>query len=205
MDSAPTPAQLLPLASDQPLIQDTVERARALAPDDRIRILAGEHLAAPFQSVLPDLADSSYWIEPRARGTAPVLAWAAWKLARLDPNAVMVSLHADHLIDPIEGFRDTVATAVEVAVRDELLLSIGVVPDHLRFEPKSSLSSEPTVVGITIAKCFVGTGRLPIRGRHGHQFHHVFHVPTAFDKFDRQIVEQLGMARRVALQPEIVE
>jgi len=125
------PKQLLPLASDKPLIQDTVERARALVPDDRIRILAGEHLAAPFRSALPDLPDSSYWIEPRARGTAPVLAWAAWKLARLDPDAVMVSLHADHLIDPIDGFRDTVATAVELAVRDELLLSIGVAPDRV--------------------------------------------------------------------------
>jgi mannose-1-phosphate guanylyltransferase len=119
------------LASDQPLIVDTVERARALVPDDRIRILAGEHLASPFQSVLGDLPRSSYWIEPHAKGTAPVLGWAAWKLARLDPNAVMVSLHADHLIDPIEGFRETVATAVEIAARDELLLSIGVVPDRV--------------------------------------------------------------------------
>jgi mannose-1-phosphate guanylyltransferase len=125
------PKQLLPLASDQPLIVDTVERARALVSDDRIRILAGAHLASPFQSVLGDLPHSSYWIEPRARGTAPVLAWAAWKLARLDPNAVMVSLHADHLIDPIEGFRETVAAAVEIAAREELLLSIGVVPDRV--------------------------------------------------------------------------
>lgn len=125
------PKQLLPLGSEQPLIVDTVRRARALAPDARIRILAGAHLAAPFQSALPDLSEESYWIEPRARGTAPVLAWAAWKLAQLDPDAVMVSLHADHLLDPIEDFTDTVATAVEVARRDELLLSIGVPPDRV--------------------------------------------------------------------------
>jgi len=125
------PKQLLPLASERPLIVDTVERARSLAPDARIRILAGEHLAAPFRTVLHDLADEAYWIEPKARGTAPVLAWAAWKLARLDPDAVMVSLHADHLIRPIEAFKETVRTAVEIAARDELLLSLGVEPSRV--------------------------------------------------------------------------
>ena len=125
------PKQLLPLASDRPLIVDTVERARSLVPDERIRILAGAHLAAPFKGVVDGLPDSSYWIEPHARGTAPVLAWAAWKLARLDPDAVMVSLHADHLIRPIESFRETVAVAVEVARRDGLLISIGVKPDRI--------------------------------------------------------------------------
>jgi len=125
------PKQLLPLASDRPLIVDTVDRARALAPDSRIRILAGEHLARPFAATLDGLPESSYWIEPRARGTAPVLAWAAWKLVQLDPDAVMVSLHADHLIRPLDAFQESVATAVEVARRDELLLSIGVIPDRI--------------------------------------------------------------------------
>ena len=125
------PKQLLPLASGQPLILDTVERARSLVPDERIRILAGEHLVDPFRSVLVGLPESSYWIEPRARGTAPVLAWAAWQLARLDPDGVMVSLHADHRIHPLEAFHETVTTAVEIARRDELLLSIGAPPDRI--------------------------------------------------------------------------
>ena len=125
------PKQLLALGSDDPLIVDTVQRARALASDDRIRILAGAHLAGPFRSVLPGLDPDSFWIEPQARGTAPVLAWAAWKLAQIDPDAVMVSLHADHLLEPVDALVETVASAVEVARRDELLLSIGVSPDRI--------------------------------------------------------------------------
>jgi mannose-1-phosphate guanylyltransferase len=140
------PKQLLPLGSDRPLIVDTVERARALVPDERIRVLAGEHLAGPFRSVLTDLPESSYWIEPRARGTAPVLAWAAWRLVRADPEAVMVSLHADHQIRPLEAFRESVATAVDIARREELLLSIGIVPDRIEtgyghIEPGEPLST----------------------------------------------------------------
>ncbi len=125
------PKQLLPLAGDRPLISDTIDRARALVPDDRIRILAGEHLAAPFRAALTDFPESGYWIEPRARGTAPVLAWAAWKLAAVDPDAVMVSLHADHLIRPVEAFVESVDAAVEVAARDERLVCIGAVPDRI--------------------------------------------------------------------------
>lgn len=125
------PKQLLPLAGDRPLISDTIERARALAPDERIRILAGEHLAAPFRAALTDFPESGYWVEPRARGTAPVLAWAAWKLAATDPDAVMVSLHADHVIRPVEAFVESVRAAVEIADRDELLVCIGAVPSRV--------------------------------------------------------------------------
>lgn len=125
------PKQLLPLASDRPLIADTLDRARALAGDDHIHILAGEHLAGPFKAALTDLPSEAYWIEPRARGTAPVLAWAARRLVELDPDAVMVSLHADHLIAPVESFRETVDAAVQVAARDELLVCVGAVPDRV--------------------------------------------------------------------------
>lgn len=125
------PKQLLPLASDRPLIAETIERARALVPDARIRILAGEHLARPFATVLKGFPADGYWIEPRARGTAPVLAWAAEKLVRLDPDAVMVSLHADHLIRPLDAFERTVAAAARVARSEGALVCIGVPPDRV--------------------------------------------------------------------------
>ncbi len=151
------PKQLLPLASDRPLIVDTLERAQALVPEERIRILAGDHLVGPFRSALPDSPESLYWIEPRARGTAPVLAWAAWKLHQIDPDAVMVSLHADHLIDPLDGFVDTVASAVEIAARDDLLLSIGVPPDRIEtgyghIEPGEALAPAGAADGFRVAQ-----------------------------------------------------
>lgn len=125
------PKQLLPLASARPLIVDTVERARTLVDDTHLRILAGEHLARPFQKALPDLDEGSYLMEPRARGTCPVLAWAAWEILRQDPDAVLVSLHADHLIHPLEAFRETVDAAAALAARDDLLLTVGVTPDRV--------------------------------------------------------------------------
>ncbi len=113
------------------MIVDTVDRARSLVPPERLRILAGAHLAEPFRRALPSLPEASYLVEPMAKGTCPVLAWAAWEIRRLDPDAVLVSLHADHLIQPLEAFQDTVREAVRIARERDLLLTIGVHPDRV--------------------------------------------------------------------------
>jgi len=122
------PKQILPLASENPLIADTVERILPLVPRERLRILTGAHLADPVLGVVPGLGPGNLLLEPRALGTAPVLAWAAAELERRDPDAVMISLHADHVIDPPEGFRALLADAAELAVQYGRLFTIGAVP-----------------------------------------------------------------------------
>ena len=124
------PKQLLPLGSDQPLIRDTVDRIVPLVPPERLRILAGAHLAEPLLSVLPEFGSDNLLVEPRAAGTAPVLAWAAAELERQDPEAVMISLHADHVIQPAEAFRDLLAEAASLAVKHRRLFTIGAVPSR---------------------------------------------------------------------------
>jgi mannose-1-phosphate guanylyltransferase len=122
------PKQLLPLASERPLIEDTLERILPLVPQERVRILTGEHLAEPILTTLPELAPGNLLLEPRAAGTAPVLVWAAAELERRDPDAVMISLHADHVIHPAEAFRALLARAAELALRHRRLFTIGAVP-----------------------------------------------------------------------------
>lgn len=122
------PKQILPLASGQPLIRDTVERIVPLVPQDRLRILTGAHLADPILGAVPGLEPGNFLLEPRAAGTAPVLAWAAAELERRDPDAVMISLHADHVIHPAAAFRRLLADAAELAVEHGRLFTIGAVP-----------------------------------------------------------------------------
>lgn len=124
------PKQLLPLAGERPLIVETVDRARSLAPDARIRILTGHELVEPIRRALPGLPGDAFLIEPRARGTAPVLAWAAWAVARRDPDAVLVSLHSDHVVRPEDAFTELVRDAAAVAVDHATLVTIAVPPDR---------------------------------------------------------------------------
>jgi mannose-1-phosphate guanylyltransferase len=85
-------------------------------------------MAGVFKGVLPGLGPEAYLIEPRARGTAPVLAWAAHEALKSDPAAVLVSLHADHRISPLGRFVELVRAAGQVASQEDLLLTVGVPP-----------------------------------------------------------------------------
>ena len=124
------PKQLLPLAGPRALVVDTLARARALGADDRIRILTGRGLVAPLRSALPDFPADAYWVEPGARGTGPALVWAAWRAHQADPDAVMLSLHSDHSIHPLEAFAEGMRAAAELAQRERALVTVAVDPDR---------------------------------------------------------------------------
>jgi mannose-1-phosphate guanylyltransferase len=122
------PKQLLPLAGSEPLIRQTVERIRPLVPRQRIRVLTGRSLAEPLLGAAPELDRSQLLLEPVARGTAPALAWAAHRICQSDPEAVMISLHSDHVIEPAAAFREVLARVAAVVVEQDLLCTVGAVP-----------------------------------------------------------------------------
>jgi len=122
------PKQLLPLAGEDTLIADTVRRALGLVPEDRIRILTGNRLVGPFRDALGEVGPDAFLVEPEARGTGPVLVWAAWSIAREDPSAVLVSLHADHAIQPPEAFHALLRDAAAVAASEDVLLTVAIPP-----------------------------------------------------------------------------
>jgi mannose-1-phosphate guanylyltransferase len=122
------PKQLLPLAGNQPLIRDTLDRALGIVPLPRVRILTGEHLVVPFHDALEGLDPSHFMVEPEAKGTGPVLTWAAWTLLREDPEAVLISLHADHAIESRDAFQSVVQGAGAFAGTHDYLFTIAVTP-----------------------------------------------------------------------------
>ncbi|MFQ5747314.1 MAG: mannose-1-phosphate guanylyltransferase [Gemmatimonadota bacterium] len=123
------PKQLLPLGGPRPLIVDTVERAVELVGLDRTRILSSRELVAPIRRAVPSLTEDHFLLEPPLPGTGPVLTRAAGYAEAREPGSVMVSLHADHVISPLDGFRDTVLRAVDAARAEEgRLYCLGVTP-----------------------------------------------------------------------------
>ncbi len=125
------PKQLLPLAAGGvPLVAAAVHRARRLAGPGRVRVVAGRHLLDSLGAALPELEPGAWMAEPEPRGTGPALCWAAHAIAREDPDAVMVSLHADHRIAPEEAFEATLRRAVAAAEVGGRLYCVGVPPDR---------------------------------------------------------------------------
>ncbi len=129
LSTAARPKQLLSLGEGGPLVAETVRRARSIVPPDRVRILAGDNLVGPIREAT-GLPRGAFLVEPRARGTGPVLARAAWEAMRTDPEAVMVSLHSDHVIRPTAKFSEVLECAVEVASREELLMTVAIPPSR---------------------------------------------------------------------------
>ncbi|MBI4543619.1 MAG: mannose-1-phosphate guanylyltransferase [Gemmatimonadetes bacterium] len=124
------PKQLLPLGGVQPLLAETLERIAPLVPLPRLRVLTGAALADPILSAVPELGPENLLLEPQPRGTAPVLAWAAFTIVRREPDAVMASLHADHVITPAAAFRELLAAVARLAAQQHLLFTIGVEPAY---------------------------------------------------------------------------
>lgn len=122
------PKQLLRLASEKPLIEETTDRIASLVPLERVRILTGAPLDGAIQEALPYLSPANFLLESRAAGTGPALVWAAVELERIDPDAVMISLHADHVIHPARLFRQQLREAAELAVAHRKLFTLGAVP-----------------------------------------------------------------------------
>lgn len=122
------PKQLLALAGDDPLIVDTVRRAERLVGAENVRLLTGAELVAPFRSVLPEYPEERFWVEPVARSTGPALTWAAARVAADDPDATIVSLHADHLIRPFDEFEMAIVRAARASYMRHGLVCLGIRP-----------------------------------------------------------------------------
>lgn len=150
------PKPLLALASEQPLICDTVDRALSLVEPRRLSILSGDHLVSPFRSILPTLEEDNFWVEPKARGTGPVLAWAAHRIFQSDPDAILVSLHADHRIEPESSFSPLIRSAAEIARTEDILLTIAVSPDRPETGYGYIRPGEPLVNGNLLEAFWVG-------------------------------------------------
>ena len=65
--------------------------------------------------------------EPSPRDSMPAIGLAAAILERRDPEAVLGSFAADHVITDVEAFRRAVEEAVVLARRGELV-TIGIEP-----------------------------------------------------------------------------
>lgn len=123
------PKQLLPLATEQPLLSDALQRLAPLVPPERTLILTNGGLVDPIAALAPSIPRDNLIAEPRPAGTAAALAWAAHEIAqRAGRDAVMLSIHADWCVGDPEGFRAALTRAAEAAETHGALVTVGIVP-----------------------------------------------------------------------------
>jgi len=127
LSSPSRPKQLLPLAGERSTALDTVERLEGLIDRERTLVVTGPALAGPLAEALAIPAENVL-VEPTPRSTAPALAWATQVAKSRDPDAVLLSLHADWYVPDREAFRKVAVAALAVAEASDHLVLVGVTP-----------------------------------------------------------------------------
>ncbi|MEP6798296.1 MAG: mannose-1-phosphate guanylyltransferase [Lapillicoccus sp.] len=106
------------------LLEGTWDRLAPLA-DGRVIVVTGRAHTDAVHAQLPDATDIV--AEPSARDSMPAIGLAAAIIERRDPDAVIGSFAADHVIPQVDLFGAAVRSAVAVA-RTGKIVTIGVTP-----------------------------------------------------------------------------
>ena len=131
LSTAHRPKQLLPLASERPLLRDSLDRLAPLTDAHHTLILTNASLVEPISRLAPEIPRENLVAEPHPAGTAAALTWAAAQIARASgPSAIMMSIHADWSVADAEGFRAALTRAAVIAATNHSLVTVGVVPSR---------------------------------------------------------------------------
>ncbi len=125
------PTQLLKLAGERTMIQETAARTADWTGAENVWVVTNAVQAAETRRQLPDVPTTNVLVEPAARNTTPCVGLAAVHLLARDPDATMLVVPADHVLGPPQAFRAAVEQAAAlVAERPRRLALFGVRPDH---------------------------------------------------------------------------
>ncbi|HKD22959.1 MAG TPA: mannose-1-phosphate guanylyltransferase/mannose-6-phosphate isomerase [Rhizomicrobium sp.] len=122
------PKQLLPLAGERTMIQETAKRVEGPQFATPMVVCNQEHRFLIAEQLRESrVGDPTIVLEPVGRNTAPVAAVAALLLAQKDPGALILLMPADHVVEDTKAF----AAAVEIAAaaaREGAIATFGIEP-----------------------------------------------------------------------------
>ena len=113
--------------SGRSLLQETFARLAGFLPPERIFVVTGSAHADAVARQLPKLAEANLIVEPEPRESTAAIALAAAIIRSENPDAIIGSFAADHVISDVSAFESTVATAVRRAKVGEIV-TIGIEP-----------------------------------------------------------------------------
>lgn len=116
------------LGTGKTFLRNTFERFASFIPAQNFLIVTNSAYEDLVLSQISELSPSQILAEPLGRNTAPCIAYAAFRIKAMDPQATMIVTPSDHLILNEISFRQVVVEALEFARDNEALVTIGVKP-----------------------------------------------------------------------------
>ena len=116
------------LGTGRSLLQMSYDRILPIVPKENIVVVTNAKYADLIRQQLPDVLESNILLEPARRNTAPCIAWAAYHIHAIDPEASMIVTPSDHLITGETVFADCVTRGFEFVESHDALLTLGIKP-----------------------------------------------------------------------------
>ncbi|HEV7949705.1 MAG TPA: mannose-1-phosphate guanylyltransferase [Glaciihabitans sp.] len=113
--------------SGQTLLRDTWERLVPLSGEQRIMVVTGRAHRAAVEGQIPELLDTNVVLESEPRDSSAAIGLAAAILLRREPDVIIGSFAADHVISDKRRFRAAVTEAVAAADAG-YIATIGITP-----------------------------------------------------------------------------
>jgi mannose-1-phosphate guanylyltransferase len=111
------------------LLRETWDRLLPLTGPDRISVVTGVAHGPAVEKTLPDIPGANVFHELDPRDSAAAIGLAAAVLHRRDPDVIIGSFAADHVIQRQRAFEFAVRQAVAVA-REGYICTIGITPSE---------------------------------------------------------------------------
>ena len=124
------PKQFLKLFDDRSLLQKSFDRLSGLLPSQRTLVLTNQAFVEMVREQLPELPPENVIGEPMRRDTAAAICLGALLAHKRFGNPVIATLTADHLIEPVDLFQNTLVSAADAARKAGCLYTFGIRPNY---------------------------------------------------------------------------
>ena len=122
------PKQLLDLFGDGTLLEQTIRRLDGLVPSENILILTNAQQVDSVRAIATMLPAENIFAEPAKRDTAPAVALGIGLIAARNPDATMMVLPSDQLIQDTAAYHAVMRDALATAEKSNGLVTIGIRP-----------------------------------------------------------------------------
>ena len=122
------PKQLLNIVGNESMLQMTVNRLVKMKNVEDVFIVTGPNLAPKIKKTIKGVKPKNIIVEPSGKDTAAAIGLAALHIKKLGKDAVMSVFPADHLIVGAQKFAKTVRSAIQLANKNDSLVTIGIEP-----------------------------------------------------------------------------
>jgi len=112
------------------LLQITYDRFTKIIPKENIYIATNESYSDLVHQQLPQLKGSQILLEPKRRNTAPSVAYAAYHIRAINPDANIIVAPSDHLILKEDVFLEEVRKGLDFVKDNDALLTMGIRPSR---------------------------------------------------------------------------